>query len=61
MNFISKFIKKYKDHRELKKSNFGRDYGWYIEYKGTIIGELVDPQWAHLLVFVYHKSQERSI
>ncbi|MGY3794890.1 hypothetical protein [Aquimarina sp. 433] len=42
MSFFSKYFKKYKNKKELKKSNFGRDYGWYIEYEGKIVGELVD-------------------
>jgi len=42
VKFLSKYLKRYKDKKELKKSNFGRDYGWYIEYKGNIVGELVD-------------------
>ncbi|OEK08666.1 hypothetical protein A8C32_04240 [Flavivirga aquatica] len=42
MRFLSKYLKKFKDKKELKKSNFGRDYGWYIEYEGKIVGELVD-------------------
>ncbi len=42
MKFISKYLKKYKDKKELKRSNFGRDYGWYIEYEGKTVGELID-------------------
>ncbi len=29
----------------LRKSNFGRLDGWYIEYQGETIGELVDYRW----------------
>jgi hypothetical protein len=42
VNFFLKYLKKHKDKKELKKSNFGRDYGWYIEYDGKAIGELID-------------------
>ena len=42
---IRKWIKKTKDNRELKKSNWGRKFGWYIEYHGENIGELIDYQW----------------
>jgi len=38
---IKKWYKKIKDSIELKKSNWGRDYNWYIEYDGQLIGELV--------------------
>lgn len=39
---IKNRIKSWRDLRELKISNYGREYGWYIEYKGEVIGELVD-------------------
>ncbi|HAS40098.1 MAG TPA: hypothetical protein DCS93_06440 [Microscillaceae bacterium] len=35
-------IRSWKNSRELQKSNWGREYGWYIEFEGKIIGELVD-------------------
>ena len=42
---IRNWFKKWKDTKALKKSNWGRDLNWYIEYKGEIIGELVDYKW----------------
>ncbi len=45
---ICKWIKKIKDKRELKKSNWGRDFNWYIEYKNEIIGELIDYEWEEI-------------
>lgn len=29
---------------QLAKSNYGRDYGWYIEFEGKRIGELINPK-----------------
>ncbi|MGH1384520.1 hypothetical protein [Kordia sp.] len=45
---IRKWLKKIKDSRELKKSNWGRNYNWYIEYNDEIIGELIDCQWLDM-------------
>ncbi|USL95201.1 hypothetical protein D1J36_007930 [Riemerella anatipestifer] len=50
---IHKWIKEYKDKRDLKKSNWGREYGWYIEYNGEIIGELVDCKWKDVFWDTY--------
>jgi hypothetical protein len=33
---------------QLLKSNYGRDFGWYVELDGTVVGELTDPQWAEM-------------
>jgi hypothetical protein len=33
-------IKKIKDSFILKRSNYGADYGWYIEYEKNVLGEL---------------------
>ncbi len=40
-NIINK-INKRKNLKELKSSNFGRKFGWFIEFEGEIIGELID-------------------
>ncbi len=40
MNMFSKIIKWYRDRIELKKSDLVRNYGWYIEYEGKVVGEL---------------------
>jgi len=44
MNWIPKYIKtkikNRKDNIELKKSNWGRSFGWYVELNGEKIGEL---------------------
>lgn len=38
---ISKY-RKIKDlNKELKDSNYGREYGWWIELNGKVLGELV--------------------
>ena len=42
MKLFFNFIKKYKRKIELKKVNFGRDYGWLVEYEGEVIGELIN-------------------
>ncbi len=36
------WIKQLRSKKELKRSNYGRDFNWFIEYKGEIIGELTD-------------------
>ncbi len=41
MSLIKK-INKRKYLKELKRSNFGRKFGWFIEFEGEIIGELID-------------------
>lgn len=48
IKFIRNKIKHWKDSKELKKSNWGRDYGWFIEYKGEIIGELIDSEFQDM-------------
>ncbi|WP_435263818.1 hypothetical protein [Tenacibaculum sp. nBUS_03] len=50
---MRKWIKKYKDKKELKKSNWGREYGWHIEYKGIIIGELINCEWMDMFWDTY--------
>lgn len=42
INFIKSKVRNWKNSNELKKSDYGRDYGWHIEYKGEVIGELVE-------------------
>ena len=32
----------------LKKSNYGRDYGWFIELDNEVIGELIDCQFIEM-------------
>lgn len=32
-------VKYWKDRKALKNANDGRDYGWYIEFKGEILLE----------------------
>lgn len=27
------------------ESNYGRDWGWFVEKDGVVVAELVDPQW----------------
>jgi len=34
--------------RELRKSNWGREHGWYIEFEGEIIGELIDYEFSDM-------------
>ena len=35
-------IKKWINNWKLKKSNWGREFGWYIEYEEEVIAELVE-------------------
>lgn len=37
----------------LYKSNFGRNYGWYIEYNSEVIGELIDCEWYDMFWDTY--------
>jgi hypothetical protein len=32
----------------LAESNYGRDFGWYIEYEGAVIGELDECKWCDM-------------
>jgi len=52
------FFKKHKDEKELKQSNYGRVYGWFIEQEGKRIGELNhyeydDMFWDRYTIFPY--------
>ncbi len=63
---IRKWIKKYRNKKELKKSNWGRDYGWFIEYESNIIGELVlwkqtDMFWYSYKVITKNKKWENIV
>ncbi|WP_299255913.1 hypothetical protein [uncultured Aquimarina sp.] len=40
MNIFSQITKWYKDRIELKKSDLGRNYGWFIEFEDKVVGEL---------------------
>ena len=53
MTFFSNYFKKQKDKKELKTSNFGRDYGWDIEYQGNVIGELADWEFSDIFWCTY--------
>ena len=33
-----------KGFQELKSSNYGRNYGWWVELDGEVIGELINVQ-----------------
>lgn len=50
---IKKWIKKIREARELKKSSWGREFDWYIEYNGETIGELVDYKWMDMFWDTY--------
>jgi len=45
---IKKWYKKIIDSIKLRKSNWARDYNWYIEYENQIIGELVECQFSDM-------------
>jgi len=62
-NGIKSKIKRYKDNEELKKSNWGRDFGWFIELDGKNVGELAnnkfeDMFWVSYKVIAYHGYEE---
>ena len=38
-------MEKWLVRRELRKSGYARKYGWYIEYKGEVIGSLENCQY----------------
>jgi len=55
--------KKRRDDAELKKSNWGRSFGWFIELNGEIIGELVDDKfddmfWVRYTIVPYDGFEE---
>ncbi|MEY4198774.1 MAG: hypothetical protein RLZZ265_514 [Verrucomicrobiota bacterium] len=39
--------------KRIIKSNYGRDFGWYVELDGKRIAELTKPEWDHNLQFWY--------
>ncbi len=45
---IRKKINNQKNLKELKRSNFGRKFGWLIELEGEIIGELTDYEFSDM-------------
>ena len=45
---IKKLLQKWRRKRELRKSNYGREYGWYLECEGKDVGELVNPEWVEM-------------
>lgn len=60
MSYLLKFMKniisrkrKSTEEEELEKTNWGRDFGWYIEYEGKMIGELVDAKFEDMFWFTY--------
>ncbi len=52
-NLTSTKIQESKDDAELKASNWGRSFDWYIEMDGQIIGELVDGEFDDMFWFRY--------
>jgi hypothetical protein len=55
-NILSHFTKipRYiRFYRALRRSNYGRDYGWFIELDGERVGELVDVKWEDQFWFSY--------
>lgn len=74
LSFLHEFLQKRKLHKiqekiqqqikaELSASNWGRDYGWYIEYQGEVIGELVnatseDMFWERYTIISNNKAAE---
>lgn len=56
MNFknrIKKIISNLNTNSELKKSNWGRNYGWFIEFEKNKIGELVEVKNIDMFWFEY--------
>lgn len=48
MNFLSNLVRRFQFYRALRKSNYGRAYGWFIELDGQRVGELVDSHWEDM-------------
>lgn len=44
--FRNRWSKKY-------RSNYGRDYGWHIEYEGKVVGNLTNPEFEDMFWFSY--------
>jgi len=62
MNWFARVKKSIKDifsndkktpKSELEKSNWGRDFGWFIEFEGEKIGELVDAEFYDMFWVKY--------
>lgn len=52
--------------RQLAQSNYGRNFGWYVEFEGKVIGELVDPRseemfWDSYRVICTDASSEAAL
>lgn len=63
---IKAYLKNKRDEKELKQSNYGRYYGWYIERNGEQIGELVSYQydemfWDRYTIIPYHGYENRLL
>ena len=35
-------------YEELKKSDYGRNYGWWVELDGKVLGELINVKWEEM-------------
>jgi len=70
MNWLTKIKEHFKrkiqeneEEAELKKSNFGRDFGWFIELEDKVIGELVNNTyhemfWVKYEIIAYEGYEE---
>lgn len=47
--------------RKLAQSDYGREFGWYIEHEGDIIGELSDPIWEGMFWDSYKLTASSSV
>lgn len=45
--------KRKKERAELEQSNWGIDFGWFIEYQGNIVGELIHGQFEDMFWYRY--------
>jgi hypothetical protein len=41
------------DDFELRKSNYGRDFGWFVEFENQVLGELIEPIFADMFWMRY--------
>jgi hypothetical protein len=49
-------MKTYRRAKKLFESNYGRYYGWYVEYNDEIVGALIHPTWIEMWFFEKYRD-----
>ncbi len=61
MDFLKRMLRKYREKSILRKSNYGRHFGWYIEYESQIIGELINCEFLDEFWDVYTITKTNKV